>query len=72
MLRNVNQPFNSNPSINDIPLAGLDTEGHYRTIDDVFRPCYSYYLDSTFVTVRKEHGHIRQRYYYQRDELEQS
>ncbi len=34
---NMNQPFNSIPTMNDTFPAGSDTEGHYQTIDDAFR-----------------------------------
>ncbi len=68
--RNLKQPFNSNPTLNDTIPAGSRTEGHYQTIDEAFSPSSEHDVDSAFVTDHHEYDRIRQRA-SQRDELEQ-
>ncbi len=63
----LNQPFNTIPTMNQTFPAGTGTEGYYRIIDDAFSPASEH--DTVFITDRHDRDRIRQRA-YQREERE--
>ncbi len=52
----LNQPFNTIPTMNQTFPAGTGTEGYYRIIDDAFSPASEH--NTAFVTDRHDRDRI--------------
>ncbi len=56
--RDLNQPHNTSPTLNQSFPTGTDIEGQYRIIDDAFSPTSEH--DTAFVTDRHDRDRVRQ------------